>query len=166
MAHYEYCSNCGNKNTRGYMDGNTRYFCPDCKAIHYENPKPTATLICPKKNSILLARRAVAPSKGEWGLPGGFMELNETLDEAACRELKEETNLEGEVVSILGTCSHYGSIFGDILLIGLEVSISSWDHMKAGDDVSELQFFDIDNLPDLAFECHRKIVSFYINRKQ
>ena len=40
---------------------------------------------------------------------------------------------------------HILKIFGDILLIGLEVSISSWDHMKAGDDVSELQFFDIDN---------------------
>ena len=90
------------------------------------------------------------------------MELKETLFEAAQRELKEETNLNGEVIRILGTCSHYGSIFGDILLIGLEVKIENWDLMKAGDDVSELKFFKINQLPKLAFDCHQKIVSYYL----
>ena len=90
------------------------------------------------------------------------MELNETLFEAAQRELKEETNLDGDVVKILGTCSHYGSIFGDILLIGLEVNINNWDSMMPGDDVSELQLFNINKLPDLAFDCHRKIISYYL----
>ena len=162
MNYYKYCSNCGKNNTHGYIDGNIRFHCEYCNTIHYQNPKPTATLICPKDNSILLGRRAFNPGKGEWGLPGGFMELNETLNEAALRELKEETNLEGEVTKILGTCSHYGSIFGDILLIGLEVNIKIWDCMAAGDDVSELQLFSIDKLPELAFDCHRKIVSYYL----
>ena len=162
MNYYKYCSNCGKNNTHGYIDGNIRFHCEHCNTIHYQNPKPTATLICPKDNSILLGRRAFNPGKGEWGLPGGFMELNETLNEAALRELKEETNLEGEVTKILGTCSHYASIFGDILLIGLEVNIKTWDSMAAGDDVSELQLFSIDKLPELAFDCHRKIVSYYL----
>ena len=163
MSYLEYCSNCGNKNERGHIDGNTRFHCAQCKAIHYENPKPTATLICPKEDSILLGRRAFDPGKGEWGLPGGFMELNETLEEAALRELKEETNLDGKVTKILGTCSHYGSIFGDILLIGMVVDLSDdISSIMAGDDVSELQFFDIDDLPNLAFECHQKIVSYYV----
>ena len=163
MSYLEYCSNCGNKNERGHIDGNTRFHCAQCKAIHYENPKPTATLICPKEDSILLGRRAFDPGKGEWGLPGGFMELNETLEEAALRELKEETNLDGKVTKILGTCSHYGSIFGDILLIGLVVQINDWSIMKEGDDIYDLQFFNLDNSPDLAFDCHRKIVSLYKN---
>ena len=90
------------------------------------------------------------------------MELNETLYDAALRELKEETNLEGKVTRILGTCSHYGSIFGDILLIGLQVDIDNWDAMIAGDDVSELKLFSINNLPDLAFDCHTKILSYYL----
>jgi len=163
MGYLEYCSNCGNKNERGHIDGNTRFHCAQCKVIHYENPKPTATLICPKGDSILLGRRAFDPGKGEWGLPGGFMELNETLEEAALRELKEETNLEGKVTKILGTCSHYGSIFGDILLIGLVVQINDWSIMKEGDDIYDLQFFDLDNSPDLAFDCHQQIVSLYKN---
>ena len=163
MSYLEYCSNCGNKNERGHIDGNTRFHCVKCKAIHYENPKPTATLICPKGDSILLGRRAFDPGKGEWGLPGGFMELNETLEEAAQRELKEETNLDGKVTKILGTCSHYGSVFGDILLIGLVVQINDWSIMKEGDDIYDLQFFNLDNLPELAFDCHQKIFSLYKN---
>ena len=163
MNYYQYCSYCGKENNYGKIDGNIRYHCPSCKNIHYENPKPTATLICPKEDSILLGRRAFAPGKGEWGLPGGFMELKETLFQAAQRELKEETNLEGEPIRILGTCSHYGSIFGDILLIGLEVEIRNWDKMKAGDDVSELKLFNINSLPKLAFDCHQKIVSYYLS---
>tara|TARA_Y100001970_G_C14220065_1_gene852088 strand:- start:2216 stop:2707 length:492 start_codon:yes stop_codon:yes gene_type:complete len=162
MNYYKYCSKCGKNNVHGHIDGNIRYHCEHCNTIHYQNPKPTATLICPKNNTILLGRRAYSPGKGEWGLPGGFMELNETLFEAAQRELKEETNLDGDVVKILGTCSHYGSIFGDILLIGLEVNINNWDSMMPGDDVSELQLFNINKLPDLAFDCHRKIISYYL----
>ncbi|MBD23397.1 MAG: hypothetical protein CMG46_00110 [Candidatus Marinimicrobia bacterium] len=162
MNYYKYCSQCGETNTHGYIDGNHRYHCTHCKAIHYQNPKPTATLICPKGDHLLLGRRAFSPGKGEWGLPGGFMELNETLYDAALRELKEETNLEGKVTRILGTCSHYGSIFGDILLIGLQVDIDNWDAMIAGDDVSELKLFSINNLPDLAFDCHTKILSYYL----
>ena len=163
MNYYQYCSYCGKENNYGQIDGNTRYHCLNCKTIHYENPKPTATLICPKEDSILLGRRAFNPGKGEWGLPGGFMELGETLFEAAKRELKEETNLNGEVIKILGTCSHYGSIFGDVLLIGLEVNIKNWDFMLAGDDVAELKLFNISNLPKLAFDCHQKIVSYYLS---
>ena len=167
MNYYQYCSHCGKKNNYGQIDGNIRYHCPSCKTIHYENPKPTATLICPKGDSILLGRRAFSPGKGEWGLPGGFMELNETLEEAALRELKEETNLNGKVNRILGTCSHYGSIFGDILLIGMVIDLSSdISSMVAGDDVSELKFFDMNNLPNLAFECHQKIVNDYADSQK
>ena len=163
MHYYKYCSYCGKKNTRGQIDGAIRYHCITCKTIHYENPKPTATLVCPKENKVLLGRRAFNPGKGEWGLPGGFIELKETLSEGALRELKEETNLDGEVVKILGTCSHYGSIFGDILLIGLEVKIKDWSGMLALDDVSELQLFNINELPELAFDCHQKILSCYLS---
>jgi len=158
MLSLEYCSNCGKKNTFGFIDGKNRYHCIHCETIHYQNPKPTATIICTKGNSILLAKRAFEPAKGEWGLPGGFMELNETLEEAAKRELKEETNLDGEVTRILSTCSHYGTIFGDILLIGVEMEIDNYSMMKAGDDAEELEFFDLNNLPDIAFYCHNKFI--------
>ena len=140
MAYLEYCSYCGSTNQHGFIDGNHRYHCVSCNTIHYENPKPTATIICMRNDELLLAKRAFSPAKGEWGLPGGFMELNETLNEAAMRELKEETNLDGKVKNILSTCSHYGSIFGDILLIGVEMVVEDFSKMRAGDDAEELEF--------------------------
>ena len=157
-----YCSTCNTKNNFSTIEGELRYHCPNCKTIHYQNPKPTATLICIKKNEILLVKRAFAPAKGEWSLPGGFIELGETPEDAAKRELKEETNLNGEVVKLLGHCSHFNSIFGDILLIGMEIEIKNWDNLIPGDDAAEAGFFNIKNCPKLAFECHQKIFNMYL----
>ena len=157
-----YCSTCNTKNNFSTIEGELRYHCPNCKTIHYQNPKPTATLICIKKNEILLVKRAFAPAKGEWSLPGGFIELGETPEDAAKRELKEETNLNGEVVKLLGHCSHFNSIFGDILLIGMKIKIKNWDNLIPGDDADEAGFFNIKNCPKLAFECHQKIFNMYL----
>ena len=157
-----YCSNCSEKNSFEFIEGMQRYHCKKCNTIHYQNPKPTATLICPKDDSILLVKRAFEPAKGAWGLPGGFMELNETLNDAAIRELKEETNLCGTVIKLLGHCSHFNSVFGDILLLGIEMEINDWSTLKVGDDASDADFFNYKEHPPLAFECHNKILNMYI----
>jgi len=161
MAHLEYCSNCGEKNIFGSMEGQNRFYCKFCKKIHYENPKPTATLICINENKLLLVKRGVEPAKGKWGLPGGFIELGETPNEGAIRELKEETNLHGKPIRLLGHCSHHNTIFGDVLLLGIEMKIVNWNEMKAGDDASEAELFELNHLPHLAFSCHEKIVEMF-----
>ena len=160
-----YCSSCGKTNEFGFIDGAIRYHCKHCNSIHYQNPKPTATLICPKGDEILLVKRAVEPEKGKWSLPGGFLELRETLEEGAIRELKEETNLNGKVIKLLGHCSHFNSIFGDILLLGLEVEIENWEELKAGDDALEARLFNLGHCPELVFECHKKIFNMYLKNK-
>ena len=161
MGFMEFCSYCGEKNQFGEIDGNNRFHCTICKTIHYENPKPTATLICPKNDSILLVKRAADPGKGLWGLPGGFIEKGETPEAGAARELLEETNLTGTVRQILGTCSQFNTNFGDILLIGMEVQISDWSQTRAGDDALEAILFPLEDLPSLAFSCHENIVNMY-----
>ena len=157
-----YCSSCGTKNSFDIIEGRKRFYCVKCNQIHYQNPKPTATLICPKGHKVLLVKRAFQPAKGTWSLPGGFIELGETPEEAAKRELKEETNLNGEVIKLLGHCSHFNSIFGDILLLGMTMKIDNWDDLSSGDDASDAQLFNINNFPSLAFECHNKILNMYI----
>ena len=157
-----YCSSCGQSNTFSEIEGRIRYHCKECRTIHYQNPKPTATLICPLDNTILLVKRAFSPKKGSWSLPGGFLELGETPEQGAKRELKEETNLNGEVVKLLGTCSHFNSIFGDILLIGMTMDINNWSELKTGDDAYDATFFKIEDCPELAFECHQKIFNMYV----
>ena len=164
MGYLEFCSNCGQKNKFGEKEGSKRFYCSHCHIIHYDNPKPTATLICPKNNSILLVKRAKDPGKGLWGLPGGFIERGETPEAGATRELLEETNLTGTITKILGTCSHFNTIFGDILLVGMEVQIKDWSTLRAGDDAAEAVLFPLKKLPSLAFPCHEKIVNMYLER--
>ena len=157
-----YCSSCGKENIFSEIEGQIRYHCKRCKTIHYQNPKPTATLICPRDDDILLVKRAFEPAKGAWSLPGGFLELGETLADGAKRELKEETNLKGDVIKLLGNCSHFNSIFGDVLLLGLLMKIDKWDNLKTGDDALDAGFFNIHKFPPLAFECHQKIFNIYL----
>ena len=161
----KFCSSCGSLNQKTFIDGNNRYNCTVCGTIHYENPKPTTSMICVKNDCILLGRRAFNPAKGKWGLIGGFMELNENLYDSARRELMEETNLMGEPIKIIDTYSHFNSLFGDILIIGIEMKINDWSTLKAGDDVSEAKFFKLNKLPNLAFDSHKKIIESYLQDK-
>jgi len=163
MSYLEFCSNCGKKNIYGKKDGGIRYHCLNCKAIHYENPKPTASLICISKNDLLLVKRAVEPGKGLWGLPGGFIELNETPDQAAIRELKEETNLNGTVVCQLGYTCHFNTIHGDVLLLAFLMDIKDYSQMKAGDDADDAKLIPMNQLPPIAFDSHEKIIKMYLN---
>ena len=94
-------------------------------------------------------------------MPGGFIERGESPESAAKRELKEETMLDGDVVKTLGTCSHLNTMFGDILLIGLEVKITDWSNMRAGDDAAAAALFPVRELPGLAFPCYEKIIKMY-----
>tara|TARA_Y100001970_G_scaffold20093_1_gene22712 strand:+ start:1184 stop:1546 length:363 start_codon:yes stop_codon:yes gene_type:complete len=114
-----------------------------------------------KGNELLLGKRDRDPAKGQWGLIGGFMEINETIEEAALRELYEETKLKGEVIDIIGATSHFNTVFGDILLIGLTIKISDWSTLTACDDISEACFFDINSLPKLAFDSHQELIDIF-----
>ena len=166
MGHLEFCSNCGEKNCLNYIEGRMRHHCKGCGTIHYENPKPTATLICLRGEEILLVKRAKEPGKGIWGLPGGFIELEESLESAAERELKEETRLNGKVITLLGTCSHFNTIFGDILLIGMEMKIKDWSNLQPGDDADEAKLFNYMKMRPLAFSCHEEIIEMYRKKVQ
>ena len=115
MKKLVYCSTCGKENNFGYIDGSNRYHCKSGDSIHYQNPKPTATLILPKDDTILFVRRAYEPEKGSWSLPGGFLELGETLEQGAKRELKEETGLTPIRMFIADHVSTFYEENGDLI---------------------------------------------------
>lgn len=71
-------------------DNRERLTCSDCGWIHYENPRVIVSAVVVHDNQILLCRRAIRPRYGFWTIPGGFMELGETPEEGAQREVLEE----------------------------------------------------------------------------
>jgi len=83
-------------------DNRTRLVCPDCGYIEYANPKMVVGAVCTWQSSILMCRRAIAPSLGLWTIPAGFMELGETTAEGAAREVWEEAQARVRIQELIG----------------------------------------------------------------
>ncbi|UCD37916.1 MAG: NUDIX hydrolase [Fidelibacterota bacterium] len=156
----KYCSYCGARNQTRLWDGRKRRVCPECGVVHYENPKPAATVVAIRDGELLLVRRAVSPAKGQWCLPGGFIEMRESAVDAARRELEEETGLLTKELAFLGICPYPGGPQGDLLVLGFTTENFS-GQLAPGDDAQEVHFFPLKQLPRIAFRCHREIIRMY-----
>jgi 8-oxo-dGTP diphosphatase len=106
---------------------------------------------------LLLIRRKHAPFRGQYALPGGYVEYGETTEDAAARELAEETGLLATNVALLGVYSEpHRDPRGHVVSIAYRVAVGGYD-LRAGDDAADAVFVaDWQDL-DLAFD-HRKIV--------
>ncbi len=95
----KYCTACGAHLMTAIPSGDTmpRFVCERCHTVHYENPKIVVGCIPEWNHRILLCKRAIEPRSGLWTFPAGFMEKDETLEEAAARETLEEAKAEVEI---------------------------------------------------------------------
>lgn len=103
-----YCSRCGATLQLGRLPGDERerLACPACGLVAYVNPRlVVTTLPVTEAGEILLIRRGIEPGRGRWAQPGGFLEVDETVTEAAIRETFEETGLVVEPGEIIGLYS-------------------------------------------------------------
>jgi len=98
----KFCSECGNNVELRIPDGDNRHrhVCAHCDIIHYQNPKIVAGCLPVWEDKVLLCKRAIEPRHGFWTLPAGFMENDETLEQAATRESVEEANANLEITQL------------------------------------------------------------------
>jgi len=98
-----FCSECGKPVEFRVPPGDhlPRYVCPHCATIHYQNPRIIAGCIPDHEGRILLCRRAIEPRRGYWTFPAGFMENQETVQQAAARESLEEAQAHVQIGSLL-----------------------------------------------------------------
>lgn len=122
-----------------------------------ETPKLMVDVVIPSQEGVVLVRRGSAPFEGEWALPGGFVEIGETVQEAAAREAAEETGLAVEVSRLVGVYSdpdrdprgHNVSVAFLARVLG--------GQMQAASDASEVDVLDPDTV-ELAFD-HSRIIA-------
>ena len=137
----------------------------------YEYPRPAITVDCvifgfaENQLKILLTKRNIEPYLGEWALPGGFIGMDETADECACRKLKEEAGLEDIYMEQLYT---FSAVDRDpryrVVSIAYYALVKSTDCvLHAGSDIADIQWFSLENAPPLAFD-HKEITAAAVER--
>jgi 8-oxo-dGTP diphosphatase len=137
----------------------------------YEYPRPALTADCVvvgidgNEMKILLIERGAEPFKGKWALPGGFMEMHESADECALRELKEETGISNVTVQQFYTYSAVDrDPRGRVVTVAYYVVVNIADcHVQPGDDAAKAEWFSITHLPPLAFD-HKQIIEMALEK--
>ena len=137
----------------------------------YEYPRPMVTVdtavfaLFEGKASLLLVQRRHEPFQGSWALPGGFVEIDEDLPDAAARELAEETGLRDVPLEQLRTVGRPGRDprGRTITVVYFGIARRDQQQVKAADDAAQARWFDIDNLPQMAFD-HNEISRCAIER--
>lgn len=136
-------------------------------SFSYEYPRPALTVDCvvfgldldTDDLEVLLVRRGIEPFLGKWALPGGFVHIDETLEDAALRELEEETGLRKVFLEQLYT---FGALERDprerVVTVAYYALVKLSDHkVKAATDAADAAWFSIHDLPELAFD-HQTIL--------
>lgn len=131
----------------------------DCVIFGFDHREESAEL------QTLCVKRNIEPFKEKWALPGGFMRGNETLDEAAARELKEETGVEKVYIEQLYTFSAPDRDPRErVISVSYFALVNLEKHfLQAGTDAGAAQWFSVNKLPSLAFD-HRTIVKTALDR--
>src|SRR6266496_1650146 len=137
----------------------------------YQYPRPALTVDCvvfgfdEGELKVLLIERALEPFKGKWALPGGFVRVDETLDEAARRELEEETGLRNVFLEQLYT---FGAVQRDprerVVSVAYYALVNLRDHpVQAATDARDAGWFGVHDVPSLAFD-HANILHMALDR--
>ncbi|MBF0215688.1 MAG: NUDIX hydrolase [Candidatus Omnitrophica bacterium] len=122
-----------------------------------------ACLAVNKQKEILLVKRGIEPYKGEWSLPGGFMEMNESPEKAAERELKEETGIKGVASDIVGVIVHPSKIYGSILVVGVMFKVIKGTP-RPGSDAMETAFYGLNDLPPIPIRTHSELLKRFVEQ--
>lgn len=159
-----FCPYCRSRLTRRDEEGFVRDFCGTCATFFYDNPLPVVSLILAEDRKVLLVKRAKKPYRGRWCLPSGFAETDETIEEAALRELKEETGVDAEITGLVDVDSCCNYFYGDLIFITFK-AVRTGGRLTAGSDSAAVRYFPIERVPRLAFTANTKAISAFIRSK-
>ena len=148
-----FCSRCGTALRFGPIEGEERdrFACQACGFIFYVNPRlVVTTLPITERGEVMLIRRGITPGYNKWAQPGGFLEIDETVLEAAIRETLEETGLQVEPMRMVGL---YSRVEAAVVVVAYEARIVGGEPMTTRESL-ETRPFAPDQIPwpQIAFQ--------------
>lgn len=135
----------------------------------YRYPHPAVTTDCVifgfdgERLQVLLIERGIEPFKGKWAFPGGFIKMDESAEEGALRELREETGLDNAHIEQFHTFSDPNRDPRERVITIAYLALVRLQEVKAGDDAAAARWFPIDEIPSLAFD-HDHILRIALQR--
>ena len=163
----KHCLKCGSKSFH-YNDNNS-FKCGDCGFNFFINSAAAVACIITNNNGeILLATRALEPNKGSLDLPGGFVDAEETAENAVKREIKEELNIDVTNLKYLGSYPNK-YVFSEYCVftldLGFACQVSNLENIKCNDDVSNFEFYSISDIPwdNIFAESIKSVIRLYID---
>ncbi len=136
----------------------------ECRSCAFENPKPCVTAVCMRDNKILVARRNEEPFKDAWDFIGGYIQKDETPEQALRREIKEELGVESKLTYIdtfTGTASFEGNHYP---IISLLYFAELEGNIVLNEENSEVAWIPLHELTTIAFDSNEKILAYLKKR--
>jgi ADP-ribose pyrophosphatase YjhB (NUDIX family) len=150
-----FCPNCGGHLSERLLatEERPRLVCDQCQRILYLNPRVVAGVIVARGDRLLLLRRAIEPRRGTWTFPAGYMEIDETAEQAAAREAEEEVGLKVKAGPLVGVYSRPVPESPGVLVVVFQGQRPR-GQVKIGHEVLEAHWFAPDDIPwdDLSFD--------------
>jgi 8-oxo-dGTP diphosphatase len=158
---FRYCPRCGGGLERRAVKPKEpeRLVCQACSFIFYQDPKVVAGTVFTLEGGIVLLKRGVEPALGKWVFPGGYVDRGESVQEAAIRETKEESNLDVKLGSLLNVYSYPRS---PVIVVYTAQVIEGT--LAAADESTDAATFRPAEIPwnDLAFESTKDALNDYV----
>jgi ADP-ribose pyrophosphatase YjhB (NUDIX family) len=150
-----FCIECGTLLEQRQAFGQTRGVCPNCGHVHFEDPKVAVGVVAELEGRIVLARRGHEPKLGGWSFPSGFVDAGELLEDAARREMAEETGLQVQIEGLIGAYSSPGERTIFIAYAGRVTG----GQLCVGEECLDVEAFALEALPPLAFPHDAAIIA-------
>lgn len=150
----KFCQRCGSELGEKLIEDRTRPFCFSCGFVVYLDPKVAAVVVLSMDDKLVFIRRGVEPSLGEWAFPSGYVDRAEVVEDAARREVVEETGLVAELDRLIGIYS----LQGNPVILAVFAGHVVGGTMAAGHDATDVRLFSLDDLPPMPFPHDEQIL--------
>ncbi len=159
---YRFCPKCGGTlDSRVIKSGEpARLVCRGCQFVFFLDPKVATGVVFEHDGGILLVQRAIEPSYGKWVFPGGYVDRGERVEDAACRETREESGLVVRLTRLIGVYSQPGSA---VILIAYAGEVTGGS-LHIDDESLAVRAFPSDRIPwdNLAFPSTVAVLRDYL----